>query len=206
MDTASKHVGRTLPLLSCCCKATYSAAVSHKVRNYPAHCISLHCCSCSSCSQQQNTQEEDQDMEAGDDDDDDDQPFTRKPFTRTMQKQERDALQKWVQCAKCAKWRKVSSSLLEAPGSVATLFTLPSPSLFRPFISPRCYKLYGLAVREILQGALHQHTASQSCCSLVSYTAVVVSRGFLARNAFTKHIHFCNLLLSCESGSFYLER
>ncbi|KAL0025228.1 hypothetical protein WJX77_008845 [Trebouxia sp. C0004] len=61
-------------------------------------------------SQQQNTQEEDQDMEAGDDDDDD-QPFTRKPFTRTMQKQERDALQKWVQCAKCAKWRKVPFTL-----------------------------------------------------------------------------------------------
>ena len=52
-------------------------------------------------------------MEAGDDDDDDDdQPFTRKPFTRTMQKQERDALQKWVQCAKCAKWRKVGFSFL----------------------------------------------------------------------------------------------
>jgi len=98
------------------------------------------------------------------------------------------------------------SSSLEAPGRVAPLLTLPSPSLLPPFISPRCYKLYGLAVREILQGALHQHTASQSCCSLVSYTAVVVSRGFLARNAFTKHIHFCNLLLSCESGSFYLER
>ena len=59
------------------------------------------------CSQQQSIQEGDEANEAMEEDDDDDQPFTRKPFTRTMQKQERDALQKWVQCAKCAKWRKV---------------------------------------------------------------------------------------------------
>lgn len=58
------------------------------------------------CSQQQSIAEGDEANEAVDEDDDD-QPFTRKPFTRTMQKQERDALQKWVQCAKCAKWRKV---------------------------------------------------------------------------------------------------
>ena len=112
MGTVSMLARHCLCLDSCCCKATYPAAVSHNVPHYPNHGISLHCCSCSSCSQQQNTQEEDQDMEAGDDDDDDDQPFTRKPFTRTMQKQERDALQKWVQCAKCAKWRKVSFSFL----------------------------------------------------------------------------------------------
>jgi hypothetical protein len=31
-----------------------------------------------------------------------------KPFTRTMQKQEKEALQKWVQCARCNQWRKVS--------------------------------------------------------------------------------------------------
>jgi hypothetical protein len=30
-----------------------------------------------------------------------------KPFTRTMQKQEKEALQKWVQCARCNQWRKV---------------------------------------------------------------------------------------------------
>ena len=60
------------------------------------------------CSQQQNHEHEEDNNEAGDGDDDDDHPFTRKPFTRTMQKQERDALQKWVQCAKCAKWRKAS--------------------------------------------------------------------------------------------------
>ena len=62
----------------------------------------------SCCSQQQDAQNKDEENQAGDEDDDD-QPFTRKPFTRTMQKQERDALQKWVQCAKCAKWRKVCS-------------------------------------------------------------------------------------------------
>ena len=32
----------------------------------------------------------------------------RKPFTRTAQKLEKDAPQKWVQCAKCELWRKVS--------------------------------------------------------------------------------------------------
>lgn len=62
------------------------------------------------CSQQQSIAEGDEANEAVDEDDDD-QPFTRKPFTRTMQKQERDALQKWVQCAKCAKWRKVQHCL-----------------------------------------------------------------------------------------------
>ncbi|KAL3149213.1 hypothetical protein ABBQ32_002039 [Trebouxia sp. C0010 RCD-2024] len=61
-------------------------------------------------SQEQRFQEGDEANEAMDEDDDD-QPFTRKPFTRTMQKQERDALQKWVQCAKCAKWRKVPYTL-----------------------------------------------------------------------------------------------
>lgn len=30
-----------------------------------------------------------------------------KPFTRTMQKHEKEALQKWVQCARCNQWRKV---------------------------------------------------------------------------------------------------
>lgn len=43
------------------------------------------------------------------DEDSDDQAAARKPFTRTMQKQERDALQKWTQCSKCEKWRKVKS-------------------------------------------------------------------------------------------------
>ncbi len=132
-----------LCLDSCCCKATYPAAVSHKVPNYPDHCTSLHCCSCSSCSQQQNTQEEDQDMEAGDDDDDD-QPFTRKPFTRTMQKQERDALQKWVQCAKCAKWRKVSfSCLLTWLSSRQCGASIPIALTFLPFplVQLSCYKL-----------------------------------------------------------------
>lgn len=62
------------------------------------------------CSQQQSIQDGDEANE-GLDEEDDDQPFTRKPFTRTMQKQERDALQKWVQCAKCAKWRKVKHCL-----------------------------------------------------------------------------------------------
>lgn len=75
-------------------------------------------------------------MEAGDDDDDD-QPFTRKPFTRTMQKQERDALQKWVQCAKCAKWRKVSLSCFvnwlssrQCGASIPIALTFLSPPSF----------------------------------------------------------------------------
>ena len=62
------------------------------------------------CSQQQSIQDGDEANEAVDEEDGD-QPFTRKPFTRTMQKQERDAFQKWVQCAKCAKWRKVQHCL-----------------------------------------------------------------------------------------------
>ena len=75
------------------------------------HNVDTSCCSC--CSQRQPGQVE-QDHNAPDDeeDEDDDQMFTRKPFTRTMQKQERDALQKWVQCAKCAKWRKVRAKCL----------------------------------------------------------------------------------------------
>lgn len=48
--------------------------------------------------------EQDSDEEVGDDD----VPLPpRKPFTRTMQKLEKEAPQKWVQCAKCNKWRKV---------------------------------------------------------------------------------------------------
>lgn len=41
------------------------------------------------------------------DDDEDARLPPRKPFTRTMQKQEKEAPQKWVQCARCNKWRRV---------------------------------------------------------------------------------------------------
>ena len=49
---------------------------------------------------EQNSDDEDMD--------EDEAPLPpRKPFTRTMQKLEKEAPQKWVQCAKCNKWRRV---------------------------------------------------------------------------------------------------
>lgn len=80
------------------------------------------------CSQEQRLQEGDEANEAMDEDDDD-QPFTRKPFTRTMQKQERDALQKWVQCAKCAKWRKVRQCLSSCVLLTSAFLLCAAPSL-----------------------------------------------------------------------------
>ena len=48
-----------------------------------------------------------------DGEDDEEAPLPpRKPFTRTMQKLEKEAPQKWVQCAKCNKWRRVRIVLL----------------------------------------------------------------------------------------------
>lgn len=79
-------------------------------------------------------------MEAGDDDDDD-QPFTRKPFTRTMQKQERDALQKWVQCAKCAKWRKVRFSCFLSVRQCGASVPITLTFLPRPLAPQKCCKL-----------------------------------------------------------------
>ena len=46
-----------------------------------------------------------------DEDGDDAMPAPRKPYTRTAQKLEKEAPQKWVQCAKCELWRKVSTAL-----------------------------------------------------------------------------------------------
>ena len=46
--------------------------------------------------------------------DEDGKPYRqRKPSFRTVQKQEKIAPQKWVQCAKCELWRKVTSLNLQ---------------------------------------------------------------------------------------------
>ena len=62
------------------------------------------------CSQHLEEQQQKGVAAEGADEDSDDQAGARKPFTRTMQKQERDALQKWTQCSKCEKWRKVCAA------------------------------------------------------------------------------------------------
>lgn len=57
-----------------------------------------------------------------------------KPFTRTMQKQEKDALQKWVQCARCNQWRKVGAVL--ALGGRKVLCACPLAARWQPSYSP----------------------------------------------------------------------
>lgn len=63
------------------------------------------------CNCSQHLEEQQHKVEAAEhaEEDSDDQAEARKPFTRTMQRQERDALQKWTQCSKCEKWRKVNA-------------------------------------------------------------------------------------------------
>ncbi len=57
-----------------------------------------------------------------------------KPFTRTMQKQEKDALQKWVQCARCNQWRKVGAVL--ALGGRKVLCACLLAARWQPWYSP----------------------------------------------------------------------